>query len=65
LRLADLEQRLDPVMFARVHRSHIVNLDFVEAMIPNDDARLEVVLRDGTRLMASRSRSRELRNQSV
>lgn len=65
LRLADLEQRLDPAMFARVHRSHIVNLDFVEAMIPNDDARLEVVLRDGTHLMASRSRSRELRNQSV
>ena len=65
LRLADLEQRLDPAMFARVHRSHIVNLDFVEAMIPNDDGRLEVVLRDGTRLMASRSRSRELRNQSV
>lgn len=65
LRLADLEQRLDSAMFARVHRSHIVNLDFVEAMIPNEDGRLEVVLRDGTRLMASRSRSRELRNQSV
>jgi len=65
LRLADLEQRLDPATFARVHRSHIVNLDFVEAMIPNEDGRLEVVLRDGTRLMASRSRSRELRNQSV
>jgi two-component system LytT family response regulator len=65
LRLADLEQRLDPSMFARVHRSHIVNLDYVEAMIPSEDGRLEVVLRDGTRLMASRSRSRELRNQSV
>lgn len=65
LRLADLEQRLDPAMFVRVHRSHIVNLDFVEAMIPTEDARLEVLLRDGTRLMASRSRSRELRDQSV
>jgi two-component system, LytTR family, response regulator len=65
LRLGDLEQRLDPATFLRVHRSHIVNLDFVEAMIPSEDARLEVVLRDGTRLMASRSRSRELRDQSV
>jgi len=65
LRLADLEQRLDPAGFVRVHRSHIVNLDFVEAMIPTEDARLEVVLRDGTRIMASRSRSRSLRDQSV
>ncbi|HEU5217560.1 MAG TPA: LytTR family DNA-binding domain-containing protein [Gemmatimonadales bacterium] len=65
LRLADLEHRLDPARFVRVHRSHIVNLDFVEAMIPTGDARLEVVLRDGTRLMASRSRSRDLRAQSV
>ena len=65
LRLTELEQRLDPATFLRVHRSHIVNLDFVEAMIPTQDARLEIVLRDGTRLMASRSRSRELREQSV
>jgi len=65
LRLADLEQRLDPAHFLRVHRSHIVNLDFVEAMIPTEDARLEVVLRDGTRIMASRARSRNLRDQSV
>jgi two-component system LytT family response regulator len=65
LRLADLEQRLDPARFLRVHRSHIVNLDFVEAMIPTEDARLEVLLRDGTRIMASRSRSRNLRDQSV
>ncbi len=65
LRLADLEQRLDPARFLRVHRSHIVNLDVVEAMIPTEDARLEVVLRDGTRIMASRARSRNLRDQSV
>ncbi len=65
LRLTDLEQRLDPAVFLRIHRSHIVNLNFVEAMIPAPDARLEIVLRDGTRLMASRSRSRELREQSV
>jgi two-component system LytT family response regulator len=65
LRLAELEERLDPVIFLRVHRSHIVNLNFVEAMIPTQDARLEILLRDGTRLMASRSRSRGLREQSV
>jgi len=65
LTLTELEQRLDRAIFVRVHRSHIVNLDFVEAMIPTDDARLEVVLRDGTRIMASRSRSRALRDQTV
>lgn len=65
LRLTDLEQRLDPGVFVRVHRSHIVNLDRVESMIPADDGRLEIVLRNGERLMASRSRSRALRDQSV
>jgi two-component system LytT family response regulator len=65
LRLGDLERRLDPSVFTRIHRSHIVNLDQVEAFIPRPDSRLEVLLRDGTRILASRARSRVLRSQTV
>jgi len=58
----DLEARLDPGLFLRVHRSHIVNLDYVSAMTSHDSGRLEVQMQDGTRLFASRSRSQALRS---
>ena len=60
--LSELEQRLDPGVFVRIHRSHIVNLDHVVAWSPYDGSRFEVRLRDGTVLTASRQRSRALRN---
>jgi len=59
--LAELEERLDPRMFVRVHRSHLVNLDQVLSFAPTEDARLLVTLRSGATLYASRQRSRELR----
>jgi two-component system LytT family response regulator len=60
-----LERRLDPDRFVRVHRSHIVNLDHVAALEPYDGTRLEIVMRDGTRVLASRARSRVLRARSL
>ena len=60
--LSELEQRLDPAVFVRIHRSHIVNLDYVVAWSPYDGSRYEVRLRDGTVLTASRQRSRMLRD---
>jgi two-component system LytT family response regulator len=62
--LGDLERRLDPARFLRVHRSHIVNLDHVERMVPFDSKRLQVELRDGSRLLASRSSSEMLRRRA-
>lgn len=59
--LAELESRLDPERFRRVHRSHILNFDFVEQMQPYDDRRLLVTLKDGSRILASRSGSQRLR----
>ena len=59
--LADLEQRLDPRLFLRVHRSHLVNLDHVVSWVPHDGSRVQITLRSGATLMASRQRSRELR----
>lgn len=59
--LSELELRLDGRRFLRVHRSHIVNLDHVVSLVPFDDSRLEISLRSGFRLFASRQRSRALR----
>ena len=59
--LGEFEARLDPERFLRVHRSHIVNLDFVRALVPYDATRLMVEMRDGTSLVASRAGTRVLR----
>jgi two-component system LytT family response regulator len=61
LPLAEFEQRLDASRFLRIHRSHIVNLSYVKALVPYDGSRLEIEMRDGTRLLSSRARSKELR----
>lgn len=54
LAIGDLEARLDPARFARVHRSHIVQLGAV-AQITRDDGRVTLELRDGTRVPVSRT----------
>jgi two-component system, LytTR family, response regulator len=59
--LKDLIGQLDPQRFEQIHRSHIVNLDAVDHLRPADDRRLLVVLRDGTRIVASRGGSERLR----
>ncbi len=65
LPLTAFEQRLDPARFLKVNRSCIVNLDFVEAMTPDDNSQFVVQLRDGTRVTASREVSRQLRNEAL
>ena len=58
----DLEAVLDPKTFVRVHRCHIVNLDFVASLMPYDSGRLEIEMLNGARLVASRTRSKSLRS---
>ena len=65
VRLRDFEARLDSVTFVRVHRSHMVNMDRVVALTPHDGTRLQIEMQDGTRIVASRTRSRELRKLVV
>jgi len=65
LTLNDFERRLDPERFIRVHRAHIVNLDFVKHLVPFDGSRMQVEMRDGTKILASRARSKELRQLAV
>jgi two-component system LytT family response regulator len=54
--LTDLERRLDPREFLRVHRSAIVRLAAVRALERTAQGRLVVLLRDGTRVPVSRAR---------
>jgi two-component system LytT family response regulator len=65
LPLGEFERLLDPEQFVRVHRSHIVNLRHIKSIEPHDATRLEVRMRDGTRIVASRRRSRELRRLAL
>lgn len=62
LSLSRLETRLDPRRFARVHRTHIVNLEQVRAFRPDARGNLEAELLDGTRVPVSRSRAQEIRS---
>lgn len=57
--------RLDDARFLRVHRSHIVNLDHVDELSEHDDRRLELRMRDGASVVASRSGSKELQDLAV
>jgi two-component system LytT family response regulator len=61
LSLNRLETRLDPARFARIHRTHIVNLDRVAAFKRVGKDRLVAEMKDGTRLAVSRQRAQEVR----
>ena len=65
LPLSELERRLDPDRFLRVHRSHLVNADHVDRIEEHDRRRLRVHLDDGSSVVASRSGSRGLRDRTV
>lgn len=61
LPLAQLEARLDPRRFVRIHRAHLVNLDHVAAFRRHGKGGMTAELRDGTRLVVSRARAQGLR----
>jgi two-component system LytT family response regulator len=52
--MAGLEQRLDPQVFLRVHRSTIVNLQYVREMLIENEGDASAVLTDGRRVPVSR-----------
>nr|WP_255449846.1 MULTISPECIES: response regulator [Myxococcaceae] len=57
--LAELERRLDPARWVRIHRATLVNLDWVSELLGGyADARVR--LRDGTELSVARDRFRHL-----
>jgi hypothetical protein len=53
--MAGLEARLDPQNFIRVHRSYIVNLEFLVEIEPLDSGDAKITLRNGIQLQCSRT----------
>ena len=62
-RMKTLEERLPSNQFCRIHRSTIVNLDWVEALEPTDPGDVVARLTTGKRLRVSRSRRKEMEKQ--
>jgi two-component system LytT family response regulator len=56
----ELEAKLDPEKFLRIHRSTIVNVDRIKELHPHFNGDYVVVLRDGTELKLSRSRRQQV-----
>ena len=54
VRLSDIEQQLDPMRFARIHRTVIVNVARVAEIQPWFSGDAVVILRDATKLRLSR-----------
>jgi two-component system, LytTR family, response regulator len=65
LPIVTFEQKLDPARFVKLHRSCIVNLDFVESLTPDENSQLVARMTDGTLITANRDVSRKLREQSI
>jgi len=61
--LNSLESRLDPTLFFRASRSHIINLQEIKSVEPDADGGLVAVLTSGVKVMISRRQSRTLRNR--
>ena len=59
--LGEVESRIDPRDFVRIHRAHLVNLAHVTRITRYDDRRLLVKLDDGSSVVASRTGSQALR----
>ena len=63
--LGAFEQRLDPAVFARVHRSYLVRLRLIEAIEPTESGDAHLRLRDGSRVPCSRTYLERLRQRLV
>lgn len=59
-KMQTLEEKLDPTIFFRIHRSAIVRLDRIETMLHAAGGDYAVRLKDGTELSVSRSRRDDL-----
>ena len=62
--LVDLEKKLDPRQFVRIHRAHLVAIDYIAEIRKTDSSRLNVILRDKdhTQILVSRNFVKTVRN---
>jgi DNA-binding LytR/AlgR family response regulator len=63
--LKDLEDRLDPDVFFRAHKSRLVNLNHIKAIVPWFGGRFKLVMRNATNseVELSRAQARVLRRR--
>jgi two-component system, LytTR family, response regulator len=61
--IAELERKLDPKKFVRIHRSTLVNVDWIKEVAPLPGGGLNIRLKDGkdTDLTVARDRAREFK----
>jgi len=52
--MASIEPRMEPGKFVRVHRSYMVNLDFINEIEPLETGDARILMKDGTRVPCSR-----------
>jgi two-component system, LytTR family, response regulator len=57
-----IEARLPPDKFVRVHRSLIVNLEFVKRLEPSEHGEYVITMQDGARIRSSRTYNAQLRS---
>ena len=62
-KLSNIEARLDPQFFMRIHRSTIVNLDRIKSMHPLFNGDQLIILKDGRELNLSRTYHERLMRQ--
>lgn len=53
--MKSLEEKLNPEQFRRIHRSTIINIDFIETITPHQKGDYFIDVKEGTRLRLSRS----------
>jgi hypothetical protein len=63
--MSAIETKLDPRKFVRIHRSHIVNLDFLVEIHPLDTGDASLILRNGTSVPCSRNYRSSLRDRAA
>jgi two-component system, LytTR family, response regulator len=59
-RMVEMEKKLAPHHFCRIHRSSIVNLDSIKELLPFLGGQTVVILKNGDRLTVSRDSSQKL-----
>lgn len=58
--MQNLAEKLDPAVFVRIHRSTIVRLELIDALLRHEGSEYEVQLKSGLRLRVGRSRREDL-----
>jgi two-component system LytT family response regulator/two-component system response regulator LytT len=59
--LDELQARLDPEVFWRVHRSHLVNINKIKEIVPWFSRNYILRMKDGKEIPVSRSQTKRLR----